>query len=172
MTTDIGRRLRLVVPIETLVETVAADDTADDTDDHTADELANVVVRAVSTDRAASTVETLHHWKFERAHGHAIGDVVGVVAAIRSRQVRLLLIADDVDDHRQVWIGEKPCELAIDLADAAATVGSVELKPVRLVDGLIRSAILLGIPVKVVPSLPASTLPGGVGVLIDPDATR
>lgn len=158
---ELRRQLRLEVPIETAIEAVPT--STDDLDD--LDDLADAAVQRVTNDRALHTVETLRGWRFERAHGQAMSDLVASVEALRAGDVRLLLITDDPSDQRQVWVGPEPQQLAIDLEDAAHALGDGELRPVRMADGLIRSAILQRIPVQIMPTLPDSTLPGGVGVL-------
>ncbi len=157
--------VRGAVPIETIVETVGAADLGADA----AAWLADRAVVEVATDRARATVETLRTWRFERAHDLGLSDVVDVVQALRSGTARLLLVADDLDDQRQVWIGSDAKDIAIDLEDAQQLEDrAVEFRPVRLVDGLTRSALLQGVPVQIVPAVPDSSLPGGIGAVIDP----
>lgn len=162
--TELRRQLRLDVPIETVVEAVPASGV-------NPEELVDATVQRVSNQGAVRTVEALRGWRFERAHGQALSDLVGSVRALRGGNARLLLVSDDVDDRRQVWVGPSGHDLAIDLEDAAGALGSVDLFPVRSVDGLVRSALLQQVPIQVVPSLPDSTLPGGIGVLYDASAT-
>ncbi len=155
------------VPIETVVETIPTPDLA--TPD--AEWIADRAVAQVASDRARSTVDALRTWRFERAHGLGSSDVRDVVRALRSGSVRLLLACDDLDDRRQVWIGPDATDLASDLEDAGAIGGgSNGFVPVRLVDGLIRSALLQGVPIQIVPSVPDSSLPGGLGAVVDPTA--
>jgi hypothetical protein len=162
---DLKERLSLDVPIETAVEIIGS--TVADVED-----MAEAAVQRVSNEHAVDTVETLRAWKFERAHGLASSDLVETVQALRSGDARLLIVSDDADDQRQVWTGPGPQDIAIDLEDAAHSLSGAELRPGRMVDGLVQSALLQRIPIQIVPMLPDSTLPGGVGVLRDTDEAR
>ncbi len=161
----IRHQLQFDVPIETVVDVLSLHD-------GNVDEIGVAAVRLVSNDQAVRTVETLRGWKFERAHGSAPADLVTSIHALRAGNARLLLVNDDMDDQRQVWVGPAATDLAIDLEDASHAIGASDLLAVRMVDGLVRSALLQGVPVQIVPSLPDSTLPGGVGVLVDVDTDR
>lgn len=161
---EILRQVRTDLPIDTVVEAIP-------TGVGDPDRIADETVRLVSNDRALHVVDTVRGWKFERAHGQAPGDLVASVSALRSGDARLLIVSDDGEDRRQVWIGAGGQDLAIDLEDAAMTLDATDLRPVRMVDGLVRSALLQRVPIQMVPLLPDSTLPGGVGVLRDAEST-
>ena len=155
---DLVARVSLDVPIETRVQVVDADAGLD--------AIADRTVQQVATDRAVAAVQSIRAWKFERSHGLAAGGVQAALATLRNDDVRLVLVTDAVDDQRQAWFGSSPTAVAMDLEDASSTDAITEdLVPARLVDVVLRSALLRDIPVTVVPDLPDETLRDGVGVV-------
>lgn len=155
---EIVERVTVAVPIETRVHAIDAEPDID--------ALADEAVQLVATDRAAATVQSIRAWKFERSHGLTAGGVQAAIEALRGTDARMVLLTDAVDDQRQAWFGPAPASVAIDLEDASlADELGEELIPARLVDVVLRSAILRNIPVTVVPDLPDETLRDGVGVV-------
>lgn len=155
---DLAERVSLAVPIETRVQIVDADAGVD--------AVADRAVQSVANDRAAASVESIRAWKFERSHGLTSGGIQAAVQALRSDDIRLVLVTDVAEDNRQAWFGSEPAAVAIDLEDASAIDElAQDLLPARLIDVVLRSALLRDIPVTVVPDLPDETLRDGVGVI-------
>lgn len=155
---ELVSRVALDVPIETRVEPVDADAGLD--------EVAERAVQKVASERASEAVQRIRSWKFERSHGLTAGGVLAAIDALRSDDVRLVLVTDDADDQRQAWFGDDPTDVAIDLQNATSLDGRVGyLRPARLVDVVLRSALLRDIPISVVPNLPDETLMDGIGVV-------
>jgi len=155
---DLVERVSLDVPIETRVQVVDADAGLD--------AIADRTVQRVATDRAVAAVQSIRSWKFERSHGLAAGGVQAALQTLRGDDIRMVLVTDVFDDHRQAWFGADPAAVAMDLEDAS-TVDELgeDLLPARLIDVVLRSALLRDIPVTVVPDLPDETLRDGVGVV-------
>lgn len=161
---DLAKRVSLLVPIETRVKIVAVD--GDLSTDADLDSLADLAVQTVATDRAVAAVQQIRTWKFERSHGLGTGGVQGALSALREDDVRMVLVAANVDDERQAWFGPDPSLVAMDLQDASSVDGLAdEFAPARLVDVVLRSAILRSIPVTVIPDLPDEIMRDGVGVV-------
>jgi len=159
---ELARRLQLVLPNDVVIETVAEAGS-----EH---QQADAVVESVANERAKEVSSVLSEWSFERSRGNAAADVSGAVEALRSGTARLLLIHDDVSDERLLLTGEDPRAIATDLDDAQrcftrSGVSSQEMVVARLADALLRSAILQGVSIRIVPGSPDERLPGGVGVL-------
>ena len=155
---DLVQRVSLGVPIETRVHVGDAEAGLD--------AIADRTVQRVASDRAAAAVESIRAWKFERSHGLGAGGVQASLETLRSDDARMVLVTDVADDHRQAWFGPDPREVALDLEDASKAEELGEnLVPARLIDVVLRSAILRDISVTVVPDLPDETLRDGVGVV-------
>ncbi len=155
---DLAERISLDVPIETRVRVLPVDGGLD--------ALAEDAVQSVATDRAVEAVNTIRTWRFERSHGLGAGGVQATLRSLRSDDLRMVLVTDHVDDHRQAWFGSHPTAVAMDLEDAnLADEISGDLTPARLVDVVLRSALLRDVPVTVVPDLPEETLRDGIGVI-------
>ena len=113
------------------------------------DELGDEVVRRVSDRTARDTVEGLRRFRFARSHDEAADGVAATVDALRHGRARLVLVHDDPDDDRTAQIGQ---------AATAIAVGGHALAPdqgptfeVRLVDAVIRAALLTGAEVRTIP---------------------
>lgn len=166
---ELARRVAAGVPCEVMVETAALHDTDQPGSDPVPTEA---VVHSVENDHARAISGALREWNFERSRGNATADAASAVEALRNGRARLLLIHDDMDDKRELWVGEDPRAIALDSDDAArwsASEGTAEseMVPVRLVDALLRSAILQRVAVRIIPGLPGERLPGGIGVLYE-----
>jgi hypothetical protein len=159
---DIVRTVRLEVPIGTEVAAVDTDHWA------TADDVADRVVAEVSSLGASRTVELIRLLRFARSHDLVHDDVIETLRGLREETPRRLFLTPDLDDRRMAWFGPEPQQIALDLEDAARSLGDVELEHARLRDVLVRSALLQGADVHIVPHLPDETLPGGMGLVVSP----
>lgn len=111
----------------------------------TVDEFAEATVRHVADAGARDTVGWLRELRFERAHDDLIDGTADVVDAIGNGEVGTLLIHDDPDDHRRVWIGPAATSLSIE-PDPLLT------RDARLVDAAICATVINGGTVHIVPS--------------------
>ncbi len=107
-------------------------------------DLADTVVRLVSDTIARTTVEHLRDYRFLRTHEAAADGVDATVNALIDGSAELVLIHDDPDDQRRLWVGTGPGELSFDLVDGYTQA--------RLNDAIIRSAVLQDIEVYIIPS--------------------
>ncbi len=128
------------------------------TDD--ADELAILVVRHLSDLVARETVAQLREQRFMAAHDAAVDGTGDTVEALVEGSADRLLIHDDPEDQRRLWIGPEPNQLSLDKATG--------YHEARLVDALIRSAVLQGIPIRIIPSTGPDGLSDDAAALIDP----
>ncbi len=162
---DLAQRVALEVSIETRVQVLSSEAGLD--------ALSEEAVQSVATDRAVAAVNTIRTWKFERSHGLGAGGVQATLRSLREDDVRMVLVTDNFDDHRQAWFGSHPIVVAMDLEDASlADEISGDLTPARLVDVVLRSALLRNVAVKVVPDLPEETLRDGIGVIRSAPASK
>jgi hypothetical protein len=152
--------VRLEVPIG--IELAAVDTDQWDSSDDVADR----VVAEVSSLAASRTVELLRLLRFARSHDLVHDDVIDTLRGLREESPRRLFLTPDLDDRRMAWFGSEPQQIALDLEDAAHSLGDVELEHARLRDVLVRSALLQGADVHIVPHLPDETLPGGMGLVV------
>ena len=109
------------------------------------DEFAEATVRHVADAGARDTVGWLRELRFERAHDDVVDGTADVVAAVDAGEVGTLLIHDDPDDHRRVWIGPDATSLSIQPGPGRA-------RDARLVDAAICATVLNGGTVHIVPS--------------------
>ncbi len=109
------------------------------------DELADVTVRHVSDTAARSTVGLLREMRFLAAHQSAVDGVGDTIDALRDRSADVLLIHDNPDDARRIWIGPE----AHDLSLVARSDGD---EHARLVDAVIRAAIVSETIVHIIPT--------------------
>jgi hypothetical protein len=104
--------------------------------------------------------------RFEEEIGQgdlAVQGVHGTVAALAKGQAEVLLVRDDRDDDRRVWIGPEPTALGLRREELEAS-GVDEPREARLVDALVRAA--LGTSAAIRP-LPGDRGPeDGVGALL------
>lgn len=130
------RRLVGVLPTETEVQNLTADPVGD---------LAEAAVRAVADKVARSTVATLREFRFLQAHDSAHEGTSATVAALAAGRGDLVLVHDDPTDERRAWFGPRPTDIALRPTSSCPDSG-------RLVDVVIRAAVLQGIGVRVIPS--------------------
>ncbi|MFF9163587.1 Vms1/Ankzf1 family peptidyl-tRNA hydrolase [Streptomyces longwoodensis] len=100
----------------------------------------------------------------------AVEGVPALVGAAREHRIDELLInPEGPDNHRDVWIGEDPDQLAVRRTELA-TLGEQNSWSARADDALLRSAVATGAPaISVTPALPdpsADTPSGGLGALL------
>jgi hypothetical protein len=105
-------------------------------------DLADAAVRLVSDRTARGTVEALQRFRFARSHESVVEGVADTIDALQAGRVRLLLVHDDPDDERRVWIGDGATHIA---TSPGGFLGEVEgTAEVRLTDAAIRSCLLAG----------------------------
>lgn len=168
---DLGRlteHVRANVPVEIEMESMA-------TDDLDTDILSGTVHRITATHAARVTVELLRLWRFHHSQGEAVTGLADSLAALNTGRAALVLLHDDPADGRQAWFTVDSALAVPGGAPTAPTdlppvpAGSGELLPARLVDVAVRSALLQGCPVEIVPTV--ETLDDGIGVILDDQAT-
>jgi len=137
----LARRLAedLSLAVPALCRVVAEEDAGD------AIELADAAVRQVSDTAARQTVGFLRELRFMATHGGAVDGVADTFEALRRRNTEVLLIHNDIKDERRAWIGGRAEDLALEAGPACTTSA-------RLVDAAIRTAILTGTRVHIIPS--------------------
>lgn len=113
--------------------------------DLTPDELAEHAVRLVSDAAARTTVGLLRELR-NAPDGRAVDGTSDTIDALRRGTVDVLVIHDDPNDQRRVWIGDDPRDLFLDVPSRSHG------RHARLVDAAIRSAILQGARVHIIPS--------------------
>lgn len=108
------------------------------------DDLADWTVRHVSDAAARSTVGLLREFRFLAAHDAAVDGTDATIAALVAGTDGTLLIHDDPEDQRRIWIGKAPFQLS-------AEKNTECREQARLVDAAIWSAVMQGIDVHVIP---------------------
>lgn len=155
--------VRSHVPVEIEVEAMASDGL-----DSRA--LSEAVNRVTATHAARVTVELLRLWRFHRSQGEAVTGAADSLAALNTGRAALVLVHDDPADGRSAWF---TVDSALAVPGGAPTLGSVppgdELLSARFADVVVRSALLQGCPVEIVPTV--ETLDDGIGVILDDQAT-
>ncbi|MFJ4622121.1 Vms1/Ankzf1 family peptidyl-tRNA hydrolase [Streptomyces sp. NPDC088812] len=96
----------------------------------------------------------------------AVEGVPALVEAAREHRIDELLIrVDGPDNHREVWIGEDPDQVAV-RRTGLRTLGEQNSWAARADDALIRSAVATDAPVLVVPAAGEEAPVGGLGALL------
>ncbi len=108
------------------------------------DELVDLVVRHVADTVARTTVEHLRDHRFLRTHEAAVDGVADTISALVTGTAERILIHDDPADQRRMWVGPGPADLSL------TQVG--DFVQARLNDAIIRSAVLQGVDVYIIPS--------------------
>ncbi|MDH3302069.1 MAG: hypothetical protein OES24_16345 [Acidimicrobiia bacterium] len=108
------------------------------------DDLVDAVVRHVADTVARTTVDHLRDHRFLRTHEAAVDGVADTIAALVAGAAERILIHDDPADQRRLWIGPGPADLSL------TQVG--DFVQARLNDAIIRSAVLQGTAVYIIPS--------------------
>ncbi|MFT5201127.1 MAG: hypothetical protein ACI9C1_000495 [Candidatus Aldehydirespiratoraceae bacterium] len=109
------------------------------------DAFAEATVLQVADRAARETVGFLRELRFERTHDDAADGTESTLEAIRAGVRGTLLIHDDPEDLRRVWVGPHP-------ADLSATPRPGWQNDARLVDAAICAVIASGGRVHIVPS--------------------
>ena len=109
------------------------------------DELADATGRYVSDTAARATMGYLRELRYLAAHHSAVDGTADTIAALRSCCADVLLIHDDPDDRRRVWIGDRPHQISLERR--ADHTGHA-----RLVDASIRAAIATDTVVHIIPT--------------------
>ncbi|HEX2848980.1 MAG TPA: Vms1/Ankzf1 family peptidyl-tRNA hydrolase [Acidimicrobiales bacterium] len=127
------------------------------------DAVADDVVKLVATRVAEDTVELLQKLREELGQNdRAVEGVGSTLDALTAAQVDTLLVHDDPSDEREVWFATEGSSIAGDRATLEG-YGAASPAKGRLVDAMIRSTLLTGARVRVVPSTVARD---GVGALL------
>jgi len=108
------------------------------------DDLVDLVVRHVADTVARTTVEQLRDHRFLRTHEAAVDGVNDTIAALAAGAAERVLMPDDPNDQRRLWIGAGPTDLSL------TQVGN--FVQARLSDAIIRSAVLQGADIYIIPS--------------------
>lgn len=127
--------LATALPVEARVVQVESAD---------ATELADHTVRYAADTAARATVQRLRTHKFLRTHDAAVDGTADTIAALVKGTAEWILVHDDPNDQRRLWIGTEPNELSLDPVTG--------YRPARLVDAAIRSAVLQNVGVHIIPS--------------------
>ncbi len=134
-TTPLAETLVARLPVTCRVVTENTDDL---------DELVDAVVRHVADTVARTTVDHLRDHRFLRTHEAAADGVADTLKALIAGAAERILIHDDPADQRRLWIGSAANELSFNQSE-----GMVQA---RLNDAIIRSAVLQGVDVYIIPS--------------------
>ncbi len=135
LTGSVSEALVARLPVTCRVVTESADDL---------DDLVDLVVRHVADTVARTTVDHLRDHRFLRTHEAAVDGVADTIAALAAGAAERVLIHDDPADQRRLWIGPGPTDLSL------TQVGN--FVQARLNDAIIRSAVLQGVNVHIIPS--------------------
>jgi peptide subunit release factor 1 (eRF1) len=128
------------------------------------DELADEVVKLVSTEVAAETVELLRTFKQERGQQDlATEGTSATLSALAAARVEVLLVHDDPDDARTAWFGPEPGMVA-EQAQTLQDMGVQTPEEGRLVDVAVRAAFTTGAAVRMIPSVQSVT--DGLGAIL------
>jgi hypothetical protein len=124
----------------------------------TTDQLAAAVLRQIGIGAAALTLRYLREQRFLATVGGATEGSTPTIAALVAGEAESLLVHDEVDDDRTVWIGSMPRQLSPERSDLCGV-------EVRLIDGLIRSAVIQSLDIRITPSLGPAGPTGHVAAL-------
>ncbi|MCH0540827.1 hypothetical protein I3F58_14860 [Streptomyces sp. MUM 203J] len=110
------------------------------------------------------TVGLLRRFAEERAPGgRAVEGVQPTLRALSEGRVDTLVVTDDPEDRRSAWFGSSPAELS-DRRPAPAPAGRAMARA-RLADAAIRTAVLTGSDVRVLPAGAEGAPSHGIGAL-------
>ncbi len=126
--------------------------------DGTADR-AEQTVRLAADTAARATVHRLRTHKFLRTHDAAVDGTADTVAALAEGTAEWILVHDDPNDQRRLWIGSEPNELSLEQRSG--------YEQARLVDATIRSAVLQDIGVHIIPSTGAGGPDEDIAAILD-----
>lgn len=132
--------------------------------DGSAEETDHEITRMVRTAVAAQTVTVLARYREEVGQdARAAEGAADTVAALSSSQVDVLVVHDDIDQGPAVWFDPAGSQLAMARDDLVA-MGIESPAEGRLVDAAVRSALLTGAGVRVVPAHALSR--DGIGAIL------
>jgi len=109
------------------------------------DEVAEATVRYIFDTTARTTVAYLREFRFLASHGDAVEGTGRTIEGLNEGTADLLLIHDDPDDNRRVWVGDDQRRLS-------ATQSPDSGQEARFVDAAIRSAVAQGAAVHIIPT--------------------
>jgi len=128
-----------------VVEDHGSDSTDNPDEVDTVEELADATVRYVFDTAARTTVDHLREFRFLASHRSAVDGVADTIAALQAGTPDVLLVHDDPEDLRRVWIGPEPIEVSVEHQEGFDA-------DARFVDAAIRSAVAQSIEVHIIPS--------------------
>lgn len=135
-TGPVGDELVTKVPSYCRIVTEPAHDSVDD--------LVDATVRQVSDIAARRTVRFLREHRFLDGHDAAVDGRSDTISELADGTATRLLIHDNPLDQERIWIGDDPGQLS--------TTQRTGYRQARVVDAMIRSAVLQGVPVHIIPS--------------------
>jgi hypothetical protein len=123
------------------------------------DELVDATVRQVNDTVARRTVGLLREHRFLDDHDAAVDGRPDTVAELVAGTAARLLVHDAWIDQERIWIGSEPTELTTTPRDG--------YRSARLIDALIWSAVLQGVPVHIIPSTGPDGPAEDTGAIVD-----
>jgi hypothetical protein len=134
------------------------------TRDGSADAVAEDVARVVDRTSHADTEAILEKFREELGQGdRAVEGTSATVGALAAAQVEVLLLHDEPEDDRAVWIGPDPTHIS-DGRAALEALGIANPIEGRLTDGAVRAALGTGASVRAVP--PVGGPAEGIGAIL------
>lgn len=112
------------------------------------DQIGAEVARQIATIAASDTVELLHRWRSAEGAGNGTSGPEDTVVALRQALAAELLVHDDPEDDRIAYYAPDGLFLSLREDDRP---GEDALPTARLIDAAVRSALLGGAEVRVVP---------------------
>ena len=131
------------------------------------DEIAEELHKAVAAHAARRTEAILEQFREERGQQDRAVEGIGQTSrALSEARVETLIVAADAADRPGYVVAEEPTQVATDReALVGLRLGDVIEVPMR--DALVRSALVAGSAVRVIPSLPREHAPAdGVGAIL------
>ncbi len=127
------------------------------------EDLSQATVRAVADFAAVDTVQAIRTFRFMESHGAVVEGLAETARALARGEVTRLFLSPGVEEMT-VFAGQSPTEIGGD--GTFASGAGVE---VRASDGLLRSAILQGVMVQVIPDHLHDGPSEGVGATLLPE---
>jgi hypothetical protein len=134
------------------------------TADGSEEEIEVEVERLVDVWAGQSTTELIKWFEQERGQqDKAASGAADVLAALAMSQVEVLLVADGAADGRTAWFGRAPAQVDLSREDVEA-LGARDTAEASLIDVCIRTALLIGARIAVVPA--QAGIPEGIGAVL------
>ncbi len=110
------------------------------------EQLASATLRHIGVHSAGLTLRYLREHRFLATVGGAVEGPAATLSSLTTGAADAILVHDERGDRRTVWAGKLPRQLSLDKSDIHHT-------EIRLIDGVLRSAILQSLDIRVTPSL-------------------